>query len=388
MTENAFDKKRMCVQDGKFSPPRSDDVCGVYVHIPFCKAKCAYCAFCSTPELGLQSAYIDALEKEIFAYAGDGRSIADTVYIGGGTPSCLFGGALTRIFKALHSAFSLDDDAEITVEVNPESCTDEFLRECRLCGVNRISMGMQSCDDNVLRAVNRLHDRNGFISAAKLLKSNGFDNISTDFILGLPYQTLDDVKNCVNVAAEYCTHASVYALTVEEGTPMFASEYRPNDDIVADLYDAACELLAKNGFVRYEVSNFARNGKVSRHNCKYWECAPYVGFGTAAHGYDGKRTRYFHTDDVKEYLRDRSVTITKLSDTDLYNEYVMLRLRTAAGISRADFKTWFGTELDDTAGERLRILTKQGLMIDDGMSVKIAPDKLFVMNGIIEELMV
>ena len=363
------------------------DTYGVYVHIPFCKAKCAYCAFCSTPDLSLRHAYIDALEQEILSTAVGKKIKADTVYIGGGTPSCLYDGALTRVFNALRKTFAIDNGAEITVEINPESCTGSFIRECRDCGVNRVSMGMQSCDDGVLRAVNRLHDYKGFISAVKLLGKEGFDNISTDFILGLPEQTPDDIKKCVGVAAEYCTHASVYALTVEEGTPLFASGYRPDDDTVADMYDLACGLLKSSGFIRYEVSNFAKNGKISRHNSKYWCGVPYVGYGAAAHGYDGKRLRYAHSDNVKEYVEGSPIIISELSDTDLYNEYIMLRLRTEAGILRADFKSRFGTELDATAGETIKKLVRQGLLIDDGKSVRIAPDKMFVMNGIIEELM-
>lgn len=369
----------------KFS--KSEDY-GIYVHIPFCRSKCSYCAFCSTTELGLQNAYIDALEKEILSFGRIDKFTADTVYIGGGTPSCLYEGAITRIFDAIGKAFNISKNAEITVEMNPESCTRELLTECRSCGVNRVSMGMQSADDGVLRAVNRIHDFKTYLSAIELLKAENFDNISTDFILGLPNQTVADIEKCIEVAGAHCSHVSVYALTVEEGTPLYLSEYRPDDDIVADMYDLACERLQENGFIRYEVSNFAKNGRVSRHNSKYWRCVPYLGLGAAAHGYDGDRIRYSHTTDIKAYIGGAAVEVAQLTDKDMYNEYIMLGLRTSGGISREAFKARFGCTLDERAGNNLSLLVRHGLLIDDGASVRISHDKLFVMNGIIEDLMI
>lgn len=363
------------------------DDCGIYVHIPFCKSKCAYCSFCSISDLSLQERYISALEGEILSTFRPDKFNVRSIYVGGGTPSCLFRGALTKIFNALKRVYVIDTNAEITIEANPESCSVEFLQECRACGVNRVSMGMQSLDDNVLRAINRLHDRKTYMSAIKRVRDCGFTNVSTDIILGLPFQDNNDILNCISVASDYCSHVSVYALSVEEGTPLFDANYSVDDDLVADAYDFALNKLELNGFKRYEVSNFARNDRFSRHNSNYWRCLPYVGYGVAAHGYDGWRIRYYHATNVSEYIERPVIQVVSLSDKDLYNEYVMLALRTVNGINKNDFEKRFGKSFLSVVPDAIDYLFERGWVIDNGNSVIIAPDKLFVMNGIIEELM-
>lgn len=359
------------------------------MHIPFCKSKCAYCAFVSVCDSALMADYVDALCKEILsAYPSRRGTALDTVYIGGGTPSCLYSGALSRIFDALRAAFDVSDSAEITVEVNPESCEKSFLTECKSCGVNRISMGLQSSDDRILKRIGRLHSFDGYLKAVELLTELNFTNISSDLILGLPDQTGSDIKRSVKAFAEACSHVSVYALSVEDGTRLQKIGYSPDDDAVADLYDLTCELLDLNGFKRYEVSNFAREGKVSAHNSKYWALLPYLGFGTAAHGYDGKRCRYRHTDNVKKYIDGADIEFEFLNDVDLYNEYVMLRLRTERGIDYCDFVSRFGFDIRKKFGKSISELEKSGAITCDNTGLKIAQDKMFVMNGIIEELMV
>lgn len=358
---------------------------GIYVHIPFCKSKCGYCAFISVTDFSLQKPYVAALVDEIYNSAERGAS-ADSVYIGGGTPSCLYGGALKEIFTALRDCFDINGNAEITVECNPESATEAFAQECRECGVNRISMGLQSSCDDVLRAVGRIHSFDEYVFAVKLLKRY-FDNVSSDIILGLPRQTSDDVSRSVDVISEYCDHISVYALSVEQGTPLCNSGYLPDDDRVADLYDYACARLRVNGFERYEVSNFARNGKQSRHNNKYWNCLPYIGFGVAAHGYDGEYLRYKHADDVRRYIASPHAEYYELTDKDRFNEYVMLRLRTENGLSLDEFAARFGYSFKDMRGEDLSKLIADGYVLDENGLVRIAPRYMFVMNGIIEKLM-
>ncbi|MCM1367330.1 MAG: radical SAM family heme chaperone HemW [Roseburia sp.] len=358
---------------------------GVYIHIPFCKAKCNYCAFVSTPDMSLQRAYVNALIDEISKSAARGSRV-DTIYVGGGTPSCLYGWALSDIISAVYDTFSVDSNAEITVEINPESCTREFAAECAACGVNRVSMGLQSSDDKILKAIGRLHDRSGFLRAAEILRAK-FDNISTDIILGLPEQTAADIETAVNIASDFCAHVSVYALTVENGTKLCADGYAPDDDKTADLYDCAFRLLNDRGYKRYEVSNFALSGRQSRHNGKYWACLPYLGFGVAAHGYDGEYVRCRHSDDIASYIADREVFLTRLSDKDRFNEYVMLRLRTENGIDRQNFRRRFGFDIAEKKGKEIARLCADGYIIADDCSVKIAPEYMFVMNGIIESLM-
>ena len=358
---------------------------GVYIHIPFCRAKCRYCAFVSTADKSLERAYIDALIREIKAPSNIGRAV-DSIYIGGGTPSCLSRGAIAEILNAVHDTFSVARGSEITVEANPESCTEQFAAECKDAGVNRISMGLQSADDDVLRAIGRVHTFPDYLRAAKLLQKS-FDNISSDIILGLPEQDEPDIDKALSVISDYCCHASVYALSVEEGTPLYSSGFSTDDDRIADMYDRACSRLAALGFRRYEVSNFAKSGKESRHNKKYWNCEGYYGFGVAAHGYDGDYIRYSHTDDIAAYIRDYGITQTILTEKDRYNEYIMLRLRTDCGIVLNDFKARFGYEFTDRAAAVLSRLAADGLIVARDGRVRIAPDKAFVMNGIIEELM-
>lgn len=365
----------------KFKP------CGIYVHIPFCKSKCKYCAFVSSPDMSCEDAYLRTLIGEIDSSA-DKHAAVDSIYIGGGTPSCLARGELCKIFDSLDAAFDIADDCEITVETNPESCSDGFISECLDCGVNRVSMGLQSSDDSVLKAIGRIHDFSDFVVAAERLCQK-FDNVSSDLILGLPEQGMRDVEKSIDVFSRYCSHASVYALTVENGTPLALCGYKANDDAVADLYDRACEKLKAAGFCRYEVSNFARRGRESRHNKKYWECEKYIGLGVAAHGYDGMCTRYRHSDNIAEYIANPSDTATQLDAADLYNEYVMLRLRTEKGIELDTFRKRFGYPFAAVNGnsDKLKRMEADGLIICDGGSVRISPRYMFVMNGIIEELM-
>ena len=358
---------------------------GIYVHIPFCKSKCAYCAFVSTPQLELQARYVDALVTEIRASE---RAAADTVYIGGGTPSCLYRGALTRIIDELHGKFDICDGAEITVEANPESCDSSFAAEIADCGVNRVSIGLQSSNDRILRGIGRIHTLSDFTVAVETLQKHGFYNISSDLILGLPDQDVSDAEKSLEIICDNCAHASVYALSVEENTPMFARGYVPDDDRVADLYDFAVNKLYTRGFARYEVSNFARPNMQSRHNIKYWQCMPYVGFGAAAHGYDGEYTRYKHSEDISAYIKNPVRENYALSERDRYNEYVMLALRTDNGIDISRFKSRFGYDFIDKNKEVLGKLADGGLICVNDERVTINFDKMFVMNGIIEQLMI
>lgn len=363
-----------------------NETIGIYIHIPFCRAKCGYCAFVSTPDMSLQKEYITALVREISQSKWRGATV-DTVYIGGGTPSCLYRGGITSVMSAVKDAFTILPDPEITVECNPESVDTGFTDECAACGVNRISMGLQSSNDDILRKIDRVHTFADYTAAMRLLETK-FDNISTDIILGLPDQTVADVCYSIDAVADRCSHISVYALAVEEGTPLFMSGYSVDDDGIADLYDAACARLSEHGFYRYEVSNFCKRGKKSKHNCKYWECKPYAGFGVAAHGYNGDRVRYMHGNDIEKYIASPSqIEIAELSDKDMYNEYVMLRLRTEGGIVFDDFFKRFGYSFVRQNEKILQGLSADGLMSVDKFGARIAPDRMFVMNGIIEELM-
>lgn len=362
-----------------------DTTAGVYVHIPFCRSKCAYCAFVSTPRLELQERYIDALVSEI--RAAD-RATVDTVYIGGGTPSCLKRGELSRIIGELRNKFDISANAEITVEANPESCDGNFASEIAECGVNRVSLGLQSSDDGILRAIGRIHSLSDFLSAVEVLQKRGISNISSDLILGLPNQNFSDVENALDIICDRCMHASVYALSVEENTPLYAKGYAPDDDFVADLYDFAVNKLYSRGFSRYEVSNFAKPNMQSKHNKKYWQCLPYIGFGAAAHGYDGEYTRYKHSDDICDYIENPVRESYTLTERDRYNEYVMLALRTDDGLDPKRFERRFGYDFAEKNEVALKQLSADGFITVNDDRIKINFDKMFVMNGIIEQFMI
>lgn len=357
---------------------------GIYVHIPFCKSKCNYCSFVSTTDFSFQQKYVDVLIGEIESCKTLGKTV-DSIYIGGGTPSCLFRGGLKKIFDTIIKSFIVSNDAEITVECNPESVCAEFTDECVSCGVTRISMGLQSSCDSVLQSIGRVHNRNMFIEAARMLY--GKFNLSSDIILGLPGQKIDDIYNSINIIADYCDHISVYALSVEQNTRLFKDGYTVDDDCLADMYDYACDLLSERNFSRYEISNFAKIGKQCKHNIKYWTYQPYLGFGVAAHGFDGISTRYSHTDDVAKYLLSPMSEKHKLSAIDVYNEYIMLALRTEKGIDLDDFFSKFGFSFIEKNLKALSRLADNGCVIMSNKSIRIAPEYMFVMNGIITEFM-
>ena len=358
---------------------------GAYIHIPFCKRKCDYCAFVSTPDLSLCGNYIDKLVEEIHSseYRGE---VIDTVYVGGGTPSCLNRGALSRILSSLYKSFDVKS-VETTVEANPDSCDEDFVSECLDNGVNRISVGLQSTGDDVLKSIGRIHTVEQYMRAVELLEKRGIHNRSTDIILGLPGQTEKHILQSIDLISQTCRHASVYALSVEEGTPLFRRGYATDDDEVADLYDFACKKLYSLGFKRYEVSNFARDGAESVHNKKYWECKPYLGFGVAAHGYDGDYVRYAHGDDIAEYIASAKMTKTTLTEVDRYNEYVMLRLRTERGIVLEDFKSRFGYSFLEKNRALIEMSESEHAVICSNGRIRISPERMFVMNGIIERFM-
>lgn len=362
-----------------------DTTYGVYVHIPFCRSKCAYCGFVSVSDFTLRHSYMQALVGEIESCRISGAAV-DTIYIGGGTPSCLSDGEIARIIDAVRMTFVVSRDAEITVECNPESADDRFIAECRAVGVNRISVGMQSSSDKVLKNIGRIHSARDYISAVERL-CDAFDNISSDIILGLPEQQNDDIARSIDIAAQYCSHVSIYGLSVENGTPLAASGYIADDEAIADMYDIAYKRLCDCGYSRYEVSNFARGGKVCRHNVKYWNGSPYIGFGVAAHGYDGNNIRYSHSDDLFEYIKSPRAAECALTQKDVYNEYIMLRLRTENGIDARDFANRFGYTFAERWGKKLEQRGLSNAVIITPDSIKIAPQYMFVMNGIITELM-
>jgi len=352
---------------------------GLYIHIPFCRQKCFYCDFPSgIGSEALQEEYTEALCREI---AAQGSSLSgatvDTVYIGGGTPTALPDELLAKILRALWAAFVFAADVECTVEANPGTVTAEKLQLLRVLGANRLSFGVQSFDDALLRGIGRIHTGQEAVEAIALAKAAGFKNISLDLMYGLPGQALADLEQSVKMAlAQRVSHISIYGLQLEEGTAFAAWESQgklvlPDEALTERMYDYMTEMLPANGYERYEISNFAQKGFASRHNLGYWQDRPYIGIGAAAHSYDKKR-RWRNTVDVSAYNRKIaagqrvSEAEEVLSRRILMEEFCFLALRTKRGIPAAKFKEKFGCSLWAVYGESIRQLQARELLAVDG----------------------
>jgi len=327
---------------------------GLYLHIPFCKQKCAYCDFYSLagsePHM---DAYCAALTRHLEEVAPrcSGMTV-DTVYFGGGTPSYLGALRLTSLLKTVKKRYRLASDAEITVECNPDSAGDwKALRQLRRAGFNRISLGVQSTDDALLQEIGRIHTFSQVTDAVAAARMAKLKNISLDLIYGLPHQTLEQWQDTLRTAAALeVEHLSCYGLKVEEGTPLYErrdTAALPDDDLQAEMYLWAVDYLAQHGYHQYEISNFARDGFESRHNLKYWQMLPYAGFGPGAHS-DFGDVRFAYTRDLHSYLAGNLELSEReeLTPRDRMQEYIMLSLRTTAGIDRRYFEQQYRQRFD------------------------------------------
>ncbi len=326
---------------------------GLYIHVPFCKQKCIYCDFYSLPH---QESRMDDYTAAVCAHLTETAPFAaghlvDTVYIGGGTPTYLGADRLGKILKTVHKKYRVAKDAEITLEANPDSAGDwKALRALRRAGVNRVSLGMQSACDEELAAIGRVHTRAQTTAAVEAVRRAGIKNLSLDLIYGLPGQSLERWQENLSAAvALEPEHLSCYGLKVEEGTPLFQRREAytlPGDDAQADMYLYTVEFLENLGYGQYEISNFARPGKESRHNLKYWHLEEYAGFGPGAHS-DFGGVRYAYARDLDAYIRGVATGAPMLSESeripplDRDTEYVMLGLRLRQGLDPKEFERRF-----------------------------------------------
>ena len=322
---------------------------GLYLHIPFCASRCAYCDFCSTANRrDLIPAYHAALRKHLTEAApGLGSYAVDSVYFGGGTPSWYGEDYLADLLGLIRRSFKLTEDCEVTLEANPDSVSLPALRKLRKAGFNRISIGAQSANDAILRFLGRRHDWAQVPAAVAAAREAGFGNVSLDLIYGLPAQSRQDWTDTLRLAADLGPdHLSCYGLKVEEGTPLW--KYRdspdmPDEDLMADMYLYAVDTLAGLGYAQYEISNFAKKGRASRHNLKYWLLQDYAGFGASAASCIG-RQRFTFLRDPEAYVRavDRGEGLVceseEVTDAERASEYVMLGLRTTRGISGEEYE--------------------------------------------------
>ena len=326
---------------------------GIYVHVPFCRSKCQYCDFYSltTKDDNLLDGYLDAVcdhIKEAGPLAPNYK--VDSIYFGGGTPSFFGADGLAIILTAIRRCFDVTADAEITFEANPDSVNDKLLHRLRAEGFNRVSLGIQCDNDEILKRIGRPHTYAQAVSAFQRIRKAGFRNISVDLIYGLPGQTLQSWQDTLDHVLQLNPeHISCYGLKLEEGTPLY--EYRdyanlPDDDAQADMYLAAVETLRGRGFKQYEISNFCRKGLQSRHNLKYWTGGEYLGFGpSASSDFAGKRFTLIR--DLHAYIlgiREGGEVMEDVQEIPLREragEYLMLRLRTSLGISREEYERMF-----------------------------------------------
>ncbi|MBR1422111.1 MAG: radical SAM family heme chaperone HemW [Ruminococcus sp.] len=305
----------------------------VYVHIPFCERKCGYCSFYSAPsDEKTRTAYAKALCRSIETY----RTMhleCPSVYFGGGTPTVMENESLISVLSKIKNVFELDDDTEITIEANPKTVDIRKLTELREAGFNRISFGVQSLIDEELAALGRIHTAEDALAAVNDALKAGFDNISCDMMIGIPKQSTGSMLYTADRLSELpISHISAYMLSVESGTPFYEMGVDTDDDVQANMYLDLCERLAENGFEHYEISNFARDGRVSKHNTRYWKREYYLGFGASAHSFFDHERRSCD-DDTQQYImrQTQQDTVNEVFPDEL-EEYIMLGLRLSEGI--------------------------------------------------------
>ncbi len=344
----------------------------IYVHIPFCEAKCPYCSFYSEVNSDLQEDYFAALHKEIEATTiikDVNSDDVDTIYFGGGTPSSVDPLLIADVLKHIVRKFRIDIfDAEITIEVNPHSLTKEGAAIYYEAGFNRVSVGVQSLHDSVLNTLGRLHDSKTAIEAIRILKDAGFKNISGDLIEGVPNQTVADVLDDANTLVSLgVKHVSMYSLSIEEGTP-FEKKYKRLYEFVPEeyereMYHSLRSFLNSKGIHSYEISNCACDGFESKHNLSYWDCAEYYAFGAGAHGYLGD-IRYSHPDSISEYISNpMGINVEEaLNNEDKMDEFALLSLRKTYGIDKKAYFERFKVPFENRFSEIIKVNKDRGFL--------------------------
>lgn len=360
---------------------------GLYIHIPFCASKCGYCDFASwVGRENLMHRYVNALCRELAQCAArdaDGKHFR-TLYIGGGTPTMLPVEEIERILEHVHACFSPAEGAECTIEANPGTVTAASLDRLRRLGMNRISFGVQSFSDAILKTLGRIHTAKEAREAIELAAACGFSNVNLDLMYGLPTQTFGDLKRSV---AEACTlpitHISVYGLQIEAGTPLYTAWENgalalPDDGLTDAMYDFLAEELPAAGFFRYEISNYAKSGCESRHNLSYWRDVPYLGIGASAHSYLNG-VRYANLFDVQAYIdciesggSPRHME-REAERTAHMEEVAFLSLRMREGISKARFQETFHASLDAVYGAVIRRCVERGLLAETATHIHLTP---------------
>ncbi|MBQ9790915.1 MAG: radical SAM family heme chaperone HemW [Clostridia bacterium] len=374
----------------------------LYIHLPFCNSKCNYCSFVSeVRDEKCKQRYVKALVREIQIQGAKYNKHFEirTVFIGGGTPSSLPLGGIREIMSAVYKNFSVKADSEITIELNPNSASAEKIHEYVLAGVNRFSIGLQCTNGKVLSKMGRTHTSADFDKTIETIREYGISNINADVMLGFPGQTLADVKATLeHLIALKLPHISSYMLSVEEGTKLETMIdkgvlYLPTEKQVVNMYNTTVSVLEKNGYERYELSNFARPGFASKHNNVYWNRTDYLGVGVSSHSYVAG-VRFANTSKIDDYIKivetqDKPPVshAKKITVSEKREEAIMLSLRTMNGLSVDEFQKEFGENILSTKNDALKKLIKLGLVIiDKNNNIKVTDKGYLVLNRIILEL--
>ncbi len=371
---------------------------GLYIHIPFCACKCAYCDFYSVTDGDLHEAYTEALIVQIRSHRNEAKGrLVDSIYIGGGTPSILSGEEISRILDAVRDTFTVSEDCEISMEANPGTLDGEKLAAYREAGVNRLSIGLQSADDEELARLSRIHTREEFESTFLLARLEGFSNINVDIMYALPHQTEERLAETVSyVLSLNPDHISFYGLKIEPNTP-FGRDPRienllPHEDSQYHMYLTTAKTLESAGLHQYEISNFAVEGKECRHNLKYWHLEPYLGFGPAAYSFfEGKMfsyvknvERFIMTAERSEALLDEMSFPSREEEAA---EYVMVCLRLREGIDIGVYNTRFEDDFEKRYGESLRPFLERGFMKKTEKGYRFTRRGMLVSNYILSEIL-
>ena len=383
----------MLTEDKKTKP-----TLGIYLHIPFCRSKCLYCDFCSVPSAKEETVerYIDALCRQIknVGEKAANRTV-DTVFMGGGTPTFLTAPQLGRITDQLNGSFNISSDAEFTVEANPNTFDLHKLTELHAMGVNRMSIGMQSANSEELRLLGRTHRTEEIKTAVDAVILAKIDNFNLDLMYGIPSQTIESFESTLNFTASLSPdHISVYGLQLEEGTPLCNRRDKyvfPTEDEEKEMNRLALSVLVKNGYNRYEISNYARSGKECRHNLRYWKREEYIGLGVAAHSFF-EGYRYGATEDIEEYISSVETDAQALykdrefiEKEEAAEEYIMLGMRLSEGISPEEFTTETGYLFDPHA-EKIAPFIKSGHITYQNGRYAFTPEGFDLSNYILAEI--
>ena len=373
---------------------------GLYLHVPFCMKKCKYCDFLSwAGSEEEQETYVQGLLKEIESYREFAKGYkVSTVFLGGGTPSILSGEQIERILGAVSDVFMMDKHAEITLEMNPGTVTEEKLRSYKKAGINRLSIGLQSVKNENLKLLGRIHTYEEFLQSYELARQEGFKNISVDLISSLPGQTLEswkeELQEIVRLNPE---HVSVYQLILEEGTPFYETyadhpELLPDEEVSREIYLSTGRILSEAGYEQYEISNYAKPGQESRHNLKYWDRADYLGLGLGAASMV-RNIRMTNTRNLKTYLEHCSQPKTMREDVQFLEEprqmeeFMFLGLRKTRGVSRKEFHRVFGRDMDMVYEKTLAKCLENGMLKEHKDRVFLSEEGVLVSNLVLSEFL-